>query len=46
MDGSKSLQNRYSHVWKENLMERNVEVAEIQWIEKAEGGGLRAQNQG
>jgi cytochrome c oxidase assembly factor CtaG len=32
MDGSKSLPDRYPHVWKENLMERNVEMAEIQWL--------------
>ena len=29
MDGCKSLQDRYPYVWKENILERDVEMAEI-----------------
>ncbi len=29
MDGCKGLPNRYSDVWEKNIMERNMEMAEI-----------------
>ena len=42
MDGSKGLQDRYTYVWKENILERNVEMAEIQRIRrKAQGTGQK-----
>jgi hypothetical protein len=32
VDGCKGLPHRHPYVWKENLLERDVEVAEIQRI--------------
>jgi hypothetical protein len=30
LDGCKGLPHRYPYVWKENLMERDVEMAQVQ----------------